>query len=134
MRRFSASPEPIKVFSCKEGVLAPRTESWVVGARILIDHSNHRCSTLNIRRACALAMMPTQNMGHLSYLRASDVSVQICANCDARRIVCATVTDRFAYLRCEACGDAWSIYERRQKQRAADGGQFVATRPPEPSD
>lgn len=80
-----------------------------------------------------LAMIGDANMGHLSNLRAADVPVQVCANCDATKIVCATLTDRLVYLRCEACGEAWSIYERRQKKRAARGSRFVEKRPPDPS-
>jgi hypothetical protein len=49
-----------------------------------------------------------------SNLRPGDVPVQVCPNCDSTQIVCATLTDRFIYLRCEACGEVWSIPERRQ--------------------
>jgi hypothetical protein len=72
-------------------------------------------------------------MGAPSNLRPGDVPVQICPNCDSTDIVCATLTDRYIYLRCEACGEVWSIPERRQKDRPR-GGRFVDKKPPTPSD
>ncbi|MCA1559481.1 MAG: hypothetical protein LC753_11225 [Acidobacteria bacterium] len=36
-----------------------------------------------------------------------------CPQCQATDAKAATLTERFAYLRCGACGEVWCIPERR---------------------
>ena len=43
---------------------------------------------------------------------------QQCPKCADASVKAATLTDRFVYLRCAACGEVWVIPERRQIRRA----------------
>jgi uncharacterized Zn finger protein len=67
-----------------------------------------------------------------SNTRAGGVAPELCPNCDSTQVTCATLTERFVYLRCEACGEVWSIPERREKDRAG-GARLVSTEPSDPS-
>lgn len=42
---------------------------------------------------------------------------QRCPKCADASVKAATLTDRFVYLRCAACGEVWVIPERRQIRR-----------------
>lgn len=42
---------------------------------------------------------------------------QSCASCGEVRVRAVTMTTRFVYIRCEQCGEVWSIPERRQYPR-----------------
>ena len=44
--------------------------------------------------------------------------LQRCPKCADAPVKAATLTDRFVYLRCAACGEVWVIPERRQIRRA----------------
>jgi len=52
---------------------------------------------------------------------------QQCPNCDVTEVSFATLTERFVYLRCDRCGEVWSIPERRLVRRAPAGGRYVST-------
>lgn len=43
---------------------------------------------------------------------------QQCPKCAGASVKAATLTDRFVYLRCAACGEVWVIPERRQLRRS----------------
>jgi hypothetical protein len=47
------------------------------------------------------------------------VGRQHCPKCDAQAAKAATLTERFVYLRCGACGEVWVIPERREIPRDA---------------
>jgi len=50
----------------------------------------------------------------------SQVGPQQCPKCDAKAAKAATLTGRFVYLRCSACGEVWVIPERREFPRNPD--------------
>lgn len=52
---------------------------------------------------------------------------QNCPKCPAHSVKAATLTERFVYLRCGACGEVWSIPERRRTPRAQVSGGVAET-------
>ncbi len=49
-----------------------------------------------------------------------------CPKCTATSIKAATLTDRFVYLRCQTCGEVWSMPERRHARRQIIGARATA--------
>lgn len=59
---------------------------------------------------------------------------QHCPKCPADSVKAATLTARFVYLRCGACGEVWSIPERRRTPRSQVAGGVAETVDQPPSD
>ena len=45
---------------------------------------------------------------------------QACASCRGLTVRAVTTTSRFVYIRCDDCGEVWSIPERRHYPRKKD--------------
>ena len=48
------------------------------------------------------------------------VERQLCAGCGGENVRAVTMTGRFVYIRCDGCGEVWSIPERRHYPRKKD--------------
>jgi hypothetical protein len=49
---------------------------------------------------------------------------QSCATCVASRVQAVMMTIQVVYLRCEECGEVWSIVQRRRRPRSNDPRRF----------
>lgn len=45
---------------------------------------------------------------------------QSCAGCGQAEVKAVTVTSMVVYIRCQLCGEVWTVPERRKRSRTGD--------------